>query len=83
LSDARRIASVLPDRDFVQMAGVVQNKFKSSVASGLHLLRPKVPNWNNRAPPGRCCACVGDPLPLTADDAAGFNPAGTGDARDG
>jgi hypothetical protein len=36
------MASVLRDCDFVQMAGVAQNKFKSSVAGALHL-RPKGP----------------------------------------
>jgi hypothetical protein len=44
LSDTRRFASVLPDRDFVQMPGVAQNKFKLSVARALHLPagRPKL-----------------------------------------
>jgi len=51
LSDARRFASVLPDRDFVQMAGVAQNKFKSSVAVALHLGSQKVPNWNKLTSP--------------------------------
>jgi hypothetical protein len=37
LSDAGRIASVLPDWVFVQMPGVAKIKFKLSVAGGLHL----------------------------------------------
>jgi hypothetical protein len=44
-------ASLLRDRDFVQMPGMVQNKFKSSVACALHLLRLKVPNWNKLTHP--------------------------------
>jgi len=35
LSDARWL-SVLPERRFVQMVAVVQIKFKSSVAPGMH-----------------------------------------------
>jgi hypothetical protein len=37
---------VLPDLDFVQMAGATPNKFKSSVADALHPTAKKVPNWN-------------------------------------
>jgi hypothetical protein len=46
LCNAKRLASVLPDRDFVQMAETPPNKFKSSVAAALHPSRQKVPNWN-------------------------------------
>jgi hypothetical protein len=59
LSDARRFASVLPDRDFVQMPGVAQNKFKLSVARGLHLTGEKVPKWNNLTIFGNVLAAQG------------------------
>jgi hypothetical protein len=44
---------VLPDRDFVQMPEAAQNKFKLSVAAGLHIWRRKVPNWNKLTIPQR------------------------------
>jgi hypothetical protein len=44
LSDARRIASVLPDRIFVQMPEASQIKFKLSVAAALHSGFQKGPN---------------------------------------
>jgi hypothetical protein len=37
---------VLPDREFVQMAGTTSNKFKLSVAGALHPAAKMVPNWN-------------------------------------
>jgi hypothetical protein len=43
LSDARLAASVLPDRDFVQMRGAGQNKFNWSVAGALHRGAPQGP----------------------------------------
>jgi hypothetical protein len=43
LCDARRFASVLPDRDFVQMAETTPIKFKSSVAGTLHPAAGKGP----------------------------------------
>jgi hypothetical protein len=70
------IASVLPDRVFVQMAGIAQMKFKSSVASKMHLVRVAVPNWNNRR--GTRCD-----LPLTMVCGAGFDPGGERGTRDG
>jgi hypothetical protein len=66
---------VLPDRDFVQMPGVAPSKFKSSVAGALHLSADKVPNWNIDAP-AAAAAARAVPLPLTAGNAAGFNPLG-------
>jgi len=74
LSDARLAASVLPDRDFVQMRGVGQNKFKWSVAGALHPGRRKVPKWNKLTIPLRRPGRSTGHLPLTADNAAGFNP---------
>jgi len=74
LSDARLAASVLPDRGFVQMPGVAQNKFKWSVAGTLHPERRKVPKWNKLTIPRRRRGRSTGHLPLTADNAAGFNP---------
>jgi hypothetical protein len=54
LCDARRIASVLPDHGFVQMAETPPNKFKLSVAGTLHLGSKKVPNWNKLTNPFAC-----------------------------
>jgi hypothetical protein len=82
LSDARLVASVLPDRDFVQMPGAGQNKFKWSVAGALHPghpIGPKLEQVNDSTvAPGP----LNRQLPLTADNAAGFNPGkGWGIAR--
>jgi hypothetical protein len=55
---------VLPDRDFVQMPGVPQNKFKLSVACALHLpvQRPKLEHL------GLSCGGVTIPgLPFAVD----------------
>jgi hypothetical protein len=83
LSDARLVASVLPDRDFVQMPEVTQNKFKLSVACRLH---PAA----ERSQTGTTCRLCGagtpgsGHLPLTADNGAGFNPhKDRGDGCDG
>jgi hypothetical protein len=80
--DARRFASLLPDRDFVQMPGVLQNKFKSSVACGLHLPADS-PKLEHLATFRRWQPLPTGPLPLTSVNTAGFIPQATGDRCDG
>jgi hypothetical protein len=90
LCDAKRFASVLPDRDFVQMAETPPNKFKLSVAGALHPGREKGPKleqvnesfaradalWTRL---GQTLAAAGVRLPLTAPKGAGFNRARWGE----
>jgi hypothetical protein len=85
LCDAKRFTSVLPDRDFVQMADTPPNKFKLSVAGTLHPAARKGPKLEQvnksfarhdaSTLPG---AAAGGRLPLTAVKGAGFNRARRG-----
>jgi hypothetical protein len=77
------MASVLPDRVFVQMRGAAQIKFKLSVAGALHLSAEKVPNWNKLTNPRGAVATWRGHLPLTAVPAAGFNPLKAGGKSNG
>jgi len=81
------ISSVLPDRDFVQMPRVAQNKFKLSVACRLHLPDREGPKREQPevkpSPPMRKQATPKNHLPLTAVHAARFNPVKSGGRRDG
>jgi hypothetical protein len=83
LGDARRFASVLPDRDFVQMAGTAPNKFKSSVAGALHPAAGKGPKLEHVNKSLRTPAAWRGRLPLTAVKGAGFYRAKRGEWRDG
>jgi hypothetical protein len=72
------IRSVLPDRDFVQMFGVAQNKFRLSVACRLHIPRregPKAEQPEVKLSPSRHKqATHKNHLPLTAINSTRFNP---------
>jgi hypothetical protein len=68
------VTSVLRDQGFVQMAAGVPVKFKSSVARGMHLCLPVIPNRNIKARPDMPPDPSRGYLPLTAVKAAGFNP---------
>src|SRR6266853_1052948 len=71
------IRSVLPDRDFVQMPGVTQNKFRSSVACRLHIPHregPKPEQPEVKSPSRRKQATHKNHLPLTAINTTRFNP---------
>jgi hypothetical protein len=81
------IRSVLPDRDFVQIPGVGQNKFRLSVACRLHIPhregpKPEQPEVKP-SPSRRKQATRKNHLPLTAVRAARFNPIRSGGRRDG
>jgi hypothetical protein len=65
------LSSVLRYRDFVQMPGVDQNKFKLSVAGGLHL-PPKGPKLEQGNVRRGAVAAQNGHLPLTAAYVAGF-----------
>jgi len=72
------IRSVLPDRDFVQMPGVAQNKFRSSVACRLHIphregSKPEQPEVKS-SPTRHKQATHKNHLPLTAINSTRFNP---------
>jgi hypothetical protein len=72
------LRSVLPVRVFVQMAAMVQTKFKLSVACGMHLPR-------ERSQTGTSCNAASGRyryLPLTPGNVAGFNLVRVG-GRDG
>jgi len=71
LSDA--LVSVLPERDFVQMPGPVQTKFKLGVAGGLHLI-PGGPKVEHLAGVRTGLGNSRERPPLTEVTAAGFNP---------
>jgi hypothetical protein len=77
--------SVLPDRDFVQMSGADQNKFRSSVACRLHIPRregPKPEQPEVKLSPSRHKqATHKNHVPLTAINSARFNPAKAGGTR--
>jgi hypothetical protein len=77
------IRSVLPDRDFVQMPGVAQNKFRSSVACRLHIRHredPKREQPEVKPPPRHKHATHKNHLPLTEINSTRFNPPKSGGA---
>jgi hypothetical protein len=80
-------SSVLPDRDFVQMPGVAQNKFTLGVACRLHIPRREGPEPEQPevkpSPSRHKQATHKNHLPLTAINSTRFNPAKSGGRRDG
>jgi hypothetical protein len=69
--------SVLPDRDFVQMSGVAQNKFRLGVACRLHIPHredPKPEQPEVKSPSRHKQVTHKNHLPLTAINTARFNP---------
>ena len=70
-------SSVLPDRDFVQMPGVAQNKFRLGVACRLHIRHregPKREQPEVKSPSRHKQATHKTHLPLTAINTTRFNP---------